>query len=105
MNASINKVFCQGKKRGPEFKSGCDEELQGYVVRQLREGLSPEEIAGRLKSEPPEELSGKYINHESIYQYIYDGEGKWQNLYPCLRRKQRKRKPKRGRKSQKIKTD
>src|SRR5512132_3007715 len=48
--------------------------LQSYVVGKLGLGWSPEQIAGRLRKEinegvrPPEE----YINHESIYQYIYD---------------------------------
>lgn len=80
-----------------------DEDLHAYVTEKIRDGMSPEEIAGRLKSKPPAFLQGKYINHESIYQYIYDGEGKFEQLYPYLRRKQRKRKPKRGRKPQKLK--
>ena len=48
--------------------------LQSYVFGKLGLGWSPEQIAGRLRKEinegvrPPEE----YINHEFIYQYIYD---------------------------------
>jgi IS30 family transposase len=50
----------------------------GLVLEKLELGWSPEQIAGRLKKEiregtrPQEE----YINHESIYQYIYDEEQK-----------------------------
>lgn len=83
-------------------KLEADAGLHDYVVAQLREGLSPEEIAGRLKARPPAKLKGHYVNHESIYQYIYEGEGRWENLYPYLRRKQRKRRKRCGRKSQKI---
>src|SRR5512144_599834 len=48
--------------------------LQSYVVGKLALGWSPDPMAGRLRKainegvRPPEE----YINHESIYQYIYD---------------------------------
>ena len=79
-----------------------DEDLHAWVVKKLQAGWSPEQIAGRLKNHPPQILTGKYINHESIYQYIYDGEGRYEYLYPCLRRKQRKRRRKYGRKPQKI---
>jgi transposase, IS30 family len=50
--------------------------LKSYVVEKLELCWSPEQIAGRLRKEikeghrPPDE----YINHESIYQYIYDRE-------------------------------
>jgi len=76
--------------------------LHDYVVAALKEGSSPEEIAGQLKHHPPAALSGHTISHESIYQYIYFGEGRWEYLYPCLRRKQRRRRRLRGRKPQKL---
>ena len=44
-----------------------DEELQEHVRTQLKEGWSPEVIAGRLKDE-----RGKVIvSHETIYQWAY----------------------------------
>lgn len=44
-----------------------DEELQAYVHAQLKEGWSPEVIAGKLQ-----ERSGKAIvSHETIYQWAY----------------------------------
>lgn len=81
-------------------KLETDQILHDYVVERLKADLSPEEIAGRLKNHPPKELKGKYINHESIYQYIYEGEGRYEYLYPCLRKAHKKRRRKFGRKKQ-----
>ena len=67
--------------------------LQSYVVGKLGLGWSPEQIAGRLRKEinegvrPPEE----YINHESIYQYIYDEPQSELRLWEKLPRRHRKR--------------
>ncbi|MDO9509823.1 MAG: IS30 family transposase [Candidatus Magasanikbacteria bacterium] len=61
--------------------------LRRHVIRSIRDDqLSPEQIAGRLKTVPPLELKGVTISHESIYQWIYT-EQKW--LYKYLRRKKR----------------
>lgn len=79
-----------------------DPVLHDYVVKQLREGWSPEEIAGKLRDETPKKLIGHYVNYESIYQYIYEGEGRWEHLYPHLRKKHKQRRRKLGRKKQKI---
>ena len=69
-----------------------DSKLKAYVVKQLKEeDWSPKVIAGRLKEHPPPELKGRCISHESIYQYIYEGEGRYENLYPHLKRGQSKR--------------
>ena len=76
-----------------------DEFLLKYVVDQLEEGLSPEQIAGRLKECPPRDLKGQTISHESIYQYIYETiYGK--HLYQYLRKARKKRGQKKGRKTQ-----
>ena len=64
--------------------------LSRHVIRSIRDDqLSPEQIAGRLKTQPPSELKGITVSHESIYQWIYS-EQKW--LCKYLRRK---KKPKR----------
>jgi transposase len=79
--------------------------LQSYVVGKLRLGWSPEQIAGRLRKEinegvrPPEE----YINHESIYQYIYDEPQSELRLWEKLPRRHRKRRRWLGRKSRPVK--
>lgn len=83
-------------------KLETDGMLHDYVITSLKEGSSPEEISGRLKQHPPRVLLGHVISHESIYQYIYEGKGRWEYLYPYLRRKQRRRRKQLGRKPQKL---
>jgi len=66
--------------------------LRRYVVQRIRDDhWSPEQVAGRLKDNPPPKFSGITISHEAIYQWIY-AEQRW--LYKYLRRKKR---PKRTR--------
>lgn len=89
-------------KKTNKRKLETDEILHDYVIGQLKEGWSPEEIAGKLRDDTPKELIGHYVNYESIYQYIYEGEGRWERLYPHLRKKHRQRRRKYGRKKQKI---
>lgn len=47
-----------------------DEELQSHVRAQLKEGWSPEVIAGRLK----EERGTAVVSHETIYQWAYKAD-------------------------------
>lgn len=60
-----------------------------YVRKQLRQGLAPEAIAGRLKLTHP----GESICHETIYQYIYAKKTKTRGMhleqYLTLKRKKR----------------
>lgn len=80
-----------------------NEKLVIYVTELLNDGWSPEEVAGRLKEYPPEEVSeckDKTVSYESIYNWIYEGEGRFGGLYKKLRRKQKVRKPKFSRKKQ-----
>jgi len=71
-----------------------------YVTRHLRKGWSPEQIAGRLKEDHPDD-DGWHICHETIYDWIFSQSQKddqrglyW---YEYLRRKQKKRKKQKGR--------
>lgn len=80
--------------------------LRAFVVYWIREGLSPEAVVGRLKIQKPKELRGHSISHESIYDWIYEGEGRYVGLKQYLRRKQvRRRKRGRGVKSQQIRIE
>ena len=65
--------------------------IRSYVIGKLKEGWSPEQIAGRLRIDNPR-IS---ISHEAIYQFIYDNntEGR-QELIDSLRRSHSKRKKK-----------
>jgi IS30 family transposase len=75
-------------------------DLYAHVTSKLREGLSPEQIAGRLRFEKPDDPHW-HICHETIYEWIYR-QNKTQNdegfyWYEYLRRKQKKRRKQKGR--------
>jgi len=74
------------------------EKLARYVRAQIRLGLSPEQIAGQLKEQPPASLGGLSVSHEAIYAWIYDGNGK--ECIPYLRKRHKKRKKKGARRKQ-----
>jgi len=44
------------------------QKIRDYVEKNIKAGVSPELIAGRLRLDDP----GSRISHEAIYQYIYD---------------------------------
>lgn len=70
--------------------------LRDEVLAQLRRGWSPEEIAGILKADHPDQPR-MHTSHESIYRYVYivaRGELK-RTLVACLRRHHRHRKTRR----------
>lgn len=81
-----------------------DRPLREWVERRLREGWSPEQIAGRLKHHPPWELRGKRLCNETIYAYCYAGaQALWGvPLYQYLRRHQPRRQPHGSRKPRKV---
>jgi len=67
------------------FKLDKEPELKKFILARLKEGWSPQQIAGRLKRS-----AGRcVISHETIYSYIYSESGKAQKLYQLLHRKRR----------------
>jgi len=50
-----------------------DPELRAFVVYWIREGLSPEEVAGRRKMMTDKNRKGCSVSHEAIYDWIYYG--------------------------------
>lgn len=68
-----------------------------YVTEKLREGWSPDQIAGRLRLEYPTD-SYWWITAETIYRWIYQPKQLKENWYEYLRRKQKRRKKYQGRK-------
>lgn len=62
--------------------------LSNCVIRLLKGGWSPEQIAGRLKLE---NNGTCVVSHETIYQFIYSKEGLAQKLYLLLTRHKPKR--------------
>ena len=65
-----------------------------YACERLRDGWSPEQIAGRLKRDNNGQT---VICHETIYNYVYSHEGRSKQLHEFLVRKHRKRRPWYGR--------
>ena len=70
-------------------------ESKVVVIEQLKDGWSPEVIAGRAKHE----ASPFGISHEAIYQFIYGNEGQRLGLYKFLLRARPKRGLVHGRKA------
>ncbi len=89
------------KKQANTHQRLKDERVESYVRSMLKDGWSPELIAGRIEIDQP----GLSISHEAIYQYIYHPDTKErQELIQCLRRAHRKRRNKGiGRKERKTK--
>lgn len=102
--------------------------VYGYVIDHLRQGWSPEQIAGRLREVDHKGERNWHICMETVYQFVYkektdqtklgqtqemDGRKKkikpaitvtdhTHPLYEYLRRKQKKRRKRSGRKVQRI---
>ena len=83
------------KRRNRDRRCKLDEDavLKAYVIRELQKGMKPHVISGRLKTHPPPPgIEGRYVSHETILQWIYVGQGRYENLYQYLSFNQRKRK-------------
>lgn len=86
----------QRKQQTRTLKLHSNIVLRDWVIEQLKESFSPDEISGRLKEHPelvPKELRGSSISHEAIYQYIYARENKSFKLWRYLRKKHVVRRP------------
>lgn len=70
--------------------------VYAYVTEHLREGWSPDQIAGRMEFEHPDETSWR-ITDETIYRWVYDPNQVEQRWWEYLRRKQKKRRKRNGR--------
>lgn len=81
-------------------KLDTDERLRAYVVLRLtKDDWSPEQIARQLKKRPDSWMDGKGISHETIYTFIYEGQGRFLGLYQYLRYARKSRRPRYARKS------
>jgi IS30 family transposase len=104
--AANNRALAKRKSRGREDRLKNDA-IRQYVISHLKLRWSPEQIAGRIKTDLP----GNHISHEAIYQYIYhqihrDGWGypkpRCEDLRPYLRRRRKRRTHKGLRRCQKM---
>jgi IS30 family transposase len=69
--------------------------LRAHIVARLRDGWSPQQIAGRLKHDMHPE---GYASHETIYQHVYGSCGRAARLYTLLTTARRQRRRRFGRK-------
>lgn len=67
-----------------------DERVWAYVLERLEEGLSPEQIAGRIRDDYKADKKMR-ISHETIYVFVNSREGRALDLAKCLRRKKFKK--------------
>lgn len=73
-----------------------------FVIDRIKAGWSPEQISGRLRKEIKDGLRPKdeYVNHESIYQFVYDSDyGKSEKLCTYLRQGKKRRTKRNGRRT------
>lgn len=66
-----------------------------YVKAKLREGWSPEQIAGRMRRKFPEDEAMR-ISHETIYSWVYEEKRQGGKLWKHLRQSGRKRRKRYG---------
>lgn len=75
--------------------------LARFVEDRLRAGWSPEKIAGRTRAPIPlPQLHGSTLSHETIYQWLYHGNGRFGGLTEHLWMRRKRRYARKGRKPQ-----
>jgi transposase, IS30 family len=91
------------KKRAWKAKHPLkNEKVFAYVIDHLRDGWSPEQISGRLKNIDHPYDTTMSICSETIYKFIYDVKQKDKVYWEYLRRKQKRRRKRGGRKAQRV---
>jgi len=68
-------------------------DLRKAVIKQLKEGWSPEQISGRLQFEG----QPVRVSHETIYAYVYGPDGQSKELARYLPNRRKKRQPRHAR--------
>lgn len=92
------RMFEQRVRKQHRGKLDKYPELKEYVVNGLKNEWSPDVIAGKLKLAGEEQT----ISHESIYHYIYNKDGRYEELYKYLRQGKAKRQKRYSRKNSKL---
>ncbi len=78
-------------KKGNKRKLDLNPELLNFTLEKLREGWSPEQIAGKIRMDEKLRKEIGYVCHETVYAYIYSMEIIRLRLYLLLRRYKPKR--------------
>ncbi len=74
-------------------------ELRELVIERIKDGWTPEQIAGRLIYEN----APVRVCQETIYRFVYSAEGMKEDLWWYLPEHRRKRRPRKGRAPKKPK--
>ena len=85
----LNAQDLARRRRQRRRKLAADDDLREHVVGRLRDGWSPQQIAGRLKHEQAD--GGASLCHETIYCHVYGPEGRRDGLYRHLPKARRRR--------------
>jgi IS30 family transposase len=91
----LNAQDLARRRRQRRRKLAADDDLREHVVGWLRDGWSPQQIAGRLKRERAD--GGPTVCHETIYRHVYGPEGRADGLYRHLPKARRRRGSRYGR--------
>jgi IS30 family transposase len=75
------------------------EKLAAFVRQRLSEAWSPQQISGWLRAGNEPSLGAARVAMETIYSFIYRTEQKAEELWRCLARRRKKRRPLRSRAS------
>jgi len=76
------------RKESKQRKLDKNEDLRDFVLKKLKEGFSPDIIAGRIKLEGLETM---LISHESIYTWLYKEARNGSNYHKYLLGQRKKR--------------
>ena len=90
----LNAQDLARRRRQRRRKLATDPALREHVVGRLKDGWSPQQIAGRLKQEAD---GGTAVCHETIYRHVHGPEGRKDGLFRHLPRARRRRGSRYGR--------
>lgn len=76
---------CEQRRKARDRPVRFTAEIRQRMESMLRDGLSPEQIAGRCKR-----MDAPCVSHERIYQHIWDDKRKGGTLHTFLRRRGRR---------------
>ena len=91
-SVAARRVAAESRRRPKPRKLDADPDLRAEVVRRLRAGYSPDQVAGRLRYEHPGQQA-RWVSQEAIYTWIYalpKGELARQGILLRTRRTQRR---------------
>ncbi len=64
------RAAAAGRRRPKARKLDTDPRLRAEVIARMRAGYSPDQVAGRLRYERPDQQA-RWVSHEAIYTWIY----------------------------------